>query len=334
MKKVLVLFCCFFALSLPALAEEDTAAVQGVDHSDWSLILGAVVLERQTILEIANNQTSKSRTLREPRMKKGMDINYVPYKLIKREFDQILFVLEIYIQKMWEVEVSKLNRDAQLAYWLNLRNALVLHTIFFHTPIGENNLKDLYYGTNTKASEWTTKKVWVEWKLLSIRDIEEIISSGWPDPRVLYGLFYGAKGGPFLMNQAFTGENVYALLEQNCRQYINASNTINVSRKKGLVVPLVYEWHSDLFGGGEAILRHLREYAGKKLGKKLARASASQITYTFDWELNDIPTRIGGFNFSQMYLSFNLRGTCNNLGSANCGLNSFMGDQTVQPRGR
>lgn len=334
MKKVLALFCCLFALSLPALAEEDTAAVQGVDHSDWALILGAVVLERQTILEIAETQTSNSRTLREPRLKKGMDINYVPYKLIKQEFDQILFVLEIYIQKMWEVEVSKLNRDAQLAYWLNLRNALVLHTIFFHTPIGGNNLKDLYYGTNTKASEWTTKKVWVEWQLLSIRDIEEIISSGWPDPRVLYGLFYGAKGGPFLMNQAFTRENVYALLEQNGRQFINASNTINVSRKKGLEVPLVYQWHSDLFGGAEGVLRHLREYAGKKLGKKLARASASQITYTFDWELNDIPARIGGFNLGQMYMAFNLKGTCNNPGSANCGPNSLFGNRLIQPRGR
>ena len=343
MKYVLTFFFSFFLISPFALAGEEAPASdatpaaaaepasQAVDHNDWNLILKGLVLERQTVLELANNKSTGSRTMYESRLKKGMDINYVPYKMIKREFEQILFVLEIYIQKMWQVEVSNLTRDEQLAFWLNLRNALVVHSIFAHTPLKGEALKDLYFGTPDKASEWDTKKVWVEGNLLSISDIEDIILTGWPDPRVIYGLFYGAKGGPFLMNQAFTGEAVYTLLEENARAYLNASNTINVSRKKGAQIPVVFDWYSGLFGDSPAaILTHLKTYAEPKLSNKLAGAALDKISYSFDWELNDLPRRIGGFNMDEMFLSSNLSQPCFNLG---CGGDVLMGGRSFQPKG-
>lgn len=310
----------------------DPASLVTVDHASWNTILKSLVLERQTIIEIARSQNSNSRTLRETRLKKGMDINYVPYALIKKEFGQILFVLEIYISEMREVGVSKLNRDEQLAYWLNLRNALVMHSLFYHHPV--TDIEELYYGDRAGNSEWDTKKVWVEAKLLSIRDIEEtIVLAGWPDPRVLYGLFYGAKGGPFIMNQAFTGANVYGLLEANAREYLNASKTIKVSRKRGLEVPLVFYWHAALFGEDSgALYRHLEQYAGDKLLKKLSKAPRDKISYAFDWEINDIPSRIGDFNLGQMYLGTSLANACVNSSSGLCALNSIYNSRTMLPR--
>ena len=312
----------------PALAqdawfsESEAASIETVDHTFWDKLLASLVLSRETVLAMIKSgpSVSSSRMLQAAHIKKGIDINYVPYEFVKAEYADVLFLLQLYVDEMRHVYVSRLNRNEQLAYWLNLRNALVMLTLFSNLPVSDAELQDFYFGQSAENAHFDTKMLWVEGKLLSIRDIEEnVVLANWDDPRILYGFYYGAKGGPFIMNQAFTGAKVFAQLEENARAYLNATKTIKVSKKTGLEVPLVFQWHSELFNNDPGvILGHLKLYANKKLSKKLEKAPAGKITYAFDWALNDIPPRVGQINVADFLLNANSGPGCLGSSSSSC----------------
>ena len=302
---ILLLLAAPSAAAQALFRDHDPASDLVVDHANWDKLLAGMVLEREQILALARQDTrnSSNRIPTAARVKKGVDINYIPYKIIRDEHADVLFVLQLYIDQMRTVPVSRLARDEQLAYWLNLRNALVTQAIFTNHSLEGEDLKGFYLGAAGGDALWDRKAIWIEEQALSIREIEEdVILANWPDPRVLYGLYYGAKGGPFIMNRAFTGTGVYAALEDNARSYLNASSTVAVSRKKGVQVPLVFAWHAALFGSDpDALIGHLKAYAGDKLAGKLAKAPAGVIRYSFDWTLNDIPKRVGNADLDDIF---------------------------------
>ena len=319
---ILLLAAANASAAEPLFGDHDPRSDLVVDHANWDKLLAGMVLERAQILALAQQETrnSTNRIPTSSRLKKGVDINYIPYRIIKEEYADVLFVLQVYIDQMRNVPVSRLARDEQLAYWLNLRNALVMQTIFTHHSLEGEDLKAFYLGAQGENAVWDRKVIWIEEQALSIREIEEdVILANWPDPRVLYGLYYGAKGGPFIMNRAFGGGSVYAALEDNARSYLNATSTVEVSRKKGVQVPLVFQWHASLFGGDpDAVIGHLKAYADGKLAGKLAKAPAGVIRYSFDWTLNDIPKRVGDINLDDIFRNAQYGPGCGGAQSSSC----------------
>jgi Protein of unknown function, DUF547 len=266
---------------------------EAVDHEFWDVILKGIVFERSFVLKTVVNAPPPTGTHIRPAAAsaKGLDVNYVPYQLVKDEFKQYLLAITQYIGDLRHVKVSTLNRDEQLAYWLNLRNALVLRKIFNNHPVSKNDLKAWVLGGKEDPAEWDEQAVFVEDVPLSLRDIETLVTGNWKDPRVLYGFFYGAKGGPFLMNEAFHGATVYAQLERNGRDYINSTFAVKAS-SKGIVLPEPFEWYPALFSTDAARLAHVREFANSSVRKKLDRAGAGPVSFAMDWALNDLPSKL------------------------------------------
>lgn len=185
---------------------------------------------------------------------------------------------------------SKVTKDEQLAYWLNLRNVLVLRAIANDSP--GRSLKKARGDASAPGEMWTRKRVTVRGVPVSIDDIERrIILRNFDNPNLVYGLYQGVRGGPAFPAKSFTGDTVTASLETAGRVYVNAPGAVRASAKETAISPIFLWYQDDLFGGDEAGVRaHILSLADTDL--KVALSSAGKIIPAkLDYGLDEIIIR-------------------------------------------
>ena len=162
------------------------------------------------------------------------------------------------------VDITTLARNEQLAYWINLHNLVVIDEISQRYPtrfprrlkIGEeraafHDAKLIDLGGPEK---------------LSLRDVREIVSTHWSDPRVIYGFFRGDVGGPSIRSQAYTGANVGERLDRQAREFVNSLRGVSSGRTKAYVSEIYDEARPHHFADWPGALRaHLREHADEEV---------------------------------------------------------------------
>jgi len=191
-----------------------------------------------------------------------------------------------YLRHLTVAPIAELSGREQLAYWINLYNALVVRLVLTRYPVG--SVRDIDLSSQVLASgPWSRKLIKVRGRPLSLDDIEHrILRPLWRDARVHYLLNKGAVGSPNLRPKALTGENIDIMLEGAAREFVNSPRAVRLDGG-GLVVSKLFAWYADDFGGGErAVLAHLRRYAVADVAAELSRAR-SIARYEFDWSLNE-----------------------------------------------
>jgi len=195
--------------------------------------------------------------------------------------------LETYIETLSEVRVSSLNRDEQLAYWINFYNALTVKTVRDHYPVRSILKIDISPGFFA-IGPWGKKLVTVEGEALSLDDIEHrILRPIWRDPRIHYAVNCASIGCPNLLPFAYTADQANRLLTENAIAYVNHPRGVDL-RNGELTLSHIYDWFQEDFGGSETgVLAHLREYASPELGAQL-RLVLDVTRYGYDWSLNGV----------------------------------------------
>jgi len=191
--------------------------------------------------------------------------------------------LKSFISYLESLPVSKLNRDEQYAYWLNLHNIGVIH-LYAVDKVSARRIKKTRGLPGKPGTKWNEKIFTVEGQALSLEDIEQnILIPQWKDPLTLYGLSYGAKGSPPNGVWSFTGPKVHEQLEKLGRAFVNNKNNVRVN-KKGMTLSSLYLWNKEtLFGNEDAeILDHIRSLSGKSLAQKIG-AKPYIIKDKFNW---------------------------------------------------
>ena len=182
--------------------------------------------------------------------------------------------LKLYIRFLEQIPVATLNRNEQLAYWLNLHNAAVLDHLATNKKL-QRRVKRERGEPTSPGKSWSELRVTVEGKNLSLNDIEQhILLANWRDPLVLYGLFYGVRGSSVLHGDAFSGKTISAQLTAAAQEFINDRKKIRVKRGK-IEVSTLHIWHQHtLFNGDQALLiEQIKTYANDKLKSKLEGVS-------------------------------------------------------------
>lgn len=149
------------------------------------------------------------------------------------------------------------SRDEQLAYWLNLYNITVLDELVQIYP--ERNLKKEIVGNKSIFEQKILKVAGID---LSLNDIQHTILATNYDknPLILYGLYKGNIGGPNIRKRAFTGENVYRMLQYNAEEFVN-SNRGTYAENGQFEVSTLYERNKQYFPNFQADLKqHLLRY--------------------------------------------------------------------------
>jgi hypothetical protein len=247
----------------PRWQAHDPAGTTVVDHSAWNRFL-----ERYLVTDDPSG------------------VNLVRYGEVTPEDRR---ALGSYLEGLQKVAVSRLNRDEQEAYWINLYNAETVKVVLDAYPVSSITKIKLSSGLSGlfNRGPWDAKIMEIEGQKVSLNDVEHrILRPIWQDPRLHYAVNCASISCPNLQNRAFTADNINVLLEAGAREYINHPRGVSFEGRR-LVLSSIYDWFQEDFGGTEeGVLRHLRRYATPELAAKLEGFSG-RISYHYDWSLND-----------------------------------------------
>ncbi len=191
-----------------------------------------------------------------------------------------------YIENLAGMTVTGLNRPEQMAYWINLYNALTVNVILDHYPVKSIRDIDISPGLFSDGP-WEKPLVAIEGHDVSLDDIEHrILRPIWKDPRIHYAVNCAALGCPNLIGQAFMPDKAEQILETAAREFVNHPRGVNVSYGN-IDASSIYKWFQEDFGDSEqGVLQHLSRYAEDPLLDAVTKASSIK-TYNYDWALND-----------------------------------------------
>jgi len=206
-----------------------------VDHAPWTVFLQGATLEVRGITKVAFSSL------------RGDPRKY----------------LDAYVDWLTTLRPSEWERTEQLAYWLNLHNALTVQAI---ADAGSRGTIDrVRQFPVAQTGPFAERRIMIEGQPLSIDAIvHEVLRPNFADMPFHYGLFTGAAGAPKLRRMAYEGSTVVASLDQQARAFINGHG-VRVSRR-ALELSTLYDWYAADFGGShDAILRHVQAYADDRL---------------------------------------------------------------------
>ena len=198
--------------------------------------------------------------------------------------------LAAYIESLASVAITRCDRPDQLAFWINLYNALTVSVVLDHYPV--DSIRDIDISPGLFADgPWGAALVTVEGQALSLDDIEHgIVRPIWRDARVHYAFNCASIGCPDLAARAYRGAAIDAMLDAQSRRYVNHPRAVTLDHQ-GLTLSTIYDWYADDFGADQAALvAHIAVFAEPDLAAALARAPEI-VAYSYDWRLNAPETR-------------------------------------------
>jgi hypothetical protein len=199
-------------------------------------------------------------------------------------------LLDSYLDDLKKIKLSDYNTNEQLAYWINLYNALVIQVVLNHMPI--ESIRDVKLTGVFVAGPWKAKLIQIDGITLSLDEIEhEIVRPIWNDPRVHYAFNWGAIGSPNLQREPFRGKSLNRQLDNAAKAYVNSPRGVTALAEEDedeydLILSSIYDWYDEDFGDSEeAMITHLKKYAEPSLLEKLKKFDDVE-GYEYNWKLN------------------------------------------------
>ena len=234
----------------------DPASSTRVDHGVWDAFVKAHVVDD------------------------GSGINKVRYRSVTSASRH---ALDGYLKRLSAIDPRALNRREQLAYWINLYNALTVAVVLRYP--GRESITDMGDGA-PGSGPWRDKRLAIAGQPVSLDDIEHrILRPLWRDRRIHYGLNCASISCPSLVPEAFTAATADGLLDAAERNYVNHERAVSFDATGQLTLSSIYQWYADDFAPSE---RALLEYLGEvheSEGERLV-SYAGAIRYDYDWSLN------------------------------------------------
>lgn len=229
-----------------------------IDHSEWDDLLGQYVVPD------------------------GQGLNRFAYSAFT-EMDKER--LDAYVKSLEAVEITLFNRSEQLAYWLNLYNALTIQVVLDHYPV--KSIKEIDLAGLLSKGPWKAELIFVEEVEMSLDAVEhEILRPIWRDPRVHYGLNCASIGCPNLHTNAFSGATVDSTLDTLAAAFINHPRGVTIEDGE-LIVSSIYSWFAFDFGNSQAgIIEHVSKFADPDLKAQIAEINRIS-DHRYNWSLNE-----------------------------------------------
>jgi hypothetical protein len=194
--------------------------------------------------------------------------------------------LKAYISTLSKTPIRQYNKGEQMAYWINLYNAITVNLILDNYPI--TSIRDVKSGFFS-FGPWDKELITIEGEQLSLNDIEHrILRPIWQDARIHYAVNCASIGCPNLQSSAFTAENTETMLDLAAVEFINHPRAAQVKYGK-LRVSSIYDWYKSDFGGTDAsVIDHLRQYAKPPLVDQLSNIESIDNDDHYDWSINSL----------------------------------------------
>lgn len=161
-----------------------------------------------------------------------------------------------------QLDITRLSKDEQLAFWFNLHNVALIEQISRYYP--EDTPSTLLIDANGPLEPIDDAKfLKIRGQRLSLRDIREgIVYANWSDPLVLYGFFRGDIGSPKMLRYAYTAQDLEFQLNGNATEFVNSLRGFHESRKARKLSKIYDEARPFFFPNWEAdISAHIKRFA-------------------------------------------------------------------------
>jgi len=192
--------------------------------------------------------------------------------------------LRDYLEALESTDLAALDRDEQMAYWINFYNALTVEVILDHYPV--DSIRDISL-PGSRGGPWKAPLVRVGGADLSLDDIEHgILRPIWADPRIHYAVNCASIGCPNLAPRPYTAARLEAMLEAAARDYINHPRGVDADGRR-IQISSIYKWYGEDFGDRDGLVAHLRRYADGDTAAAL-RDADGRFRYDYDWSLNEL----------------------------------------------
>lgn len=212
-------------------------------------------------------------------------ITLVNYEHIKPKGTNLL---NRYLKEMSEIDIAHYNRQEQLAYWINLYNALTVQTVASYYPVA--NIQEIRISPGLfSVGPWGANLITINNTPLSLDDINNrIIRAIWNDQRTHYALNDATIGAPNLSKHAYQGATLEAQLNHAAFTYINSLRGAQFIEGE-LIISKIYAWYEEDFGGSKQdIIKHLLFFAKEPLLSQLKHINSID-SYTYNWHINSLP---------------------------------------------
>lgn len=212
-------------------------------------------------------------------------INLVDYPHIDSADKKLL---KNYIDQMSKINIDDYNRKEQLAYWINVYNALTVNVVVNYYPVSSIRKIKISPGLFS-IGPWGANLINVTHMDLSLDEIHNrIIRSIWNDPRTHYAINNATLGAANLSKEAYRGAIIESQLNEAASNYINSLRGAQVIEGK-LIVSKIYEWFAEDFGDNPAdVIDHIKQFAKEPLYSQLKHINTID-SYVYNWHLNSPP---------------------------------------------
>ena len=192
--------------------------------------------------------------------------------------------LEKYLDLLAVAKPMELSYNAQLAFWVNAYNALVIKGVLDHYPT-----------TSVRKVKWFggffyRLKFQVAGKTYTLNQIEHgIIRTEFVDPRIHFVLVCASTSCPPLENRAFSAEDIEERLETATFNFVQNPEQVRIDRaKRRVYLSKIFKWYDDDFKEGYAgVADFLTDYLPPEDAEFLTSMDVNFRYLDYDWTLND-----------------------------------------------
>ncbi len=236
----------------------DEANPAVIDHASWQAFLDSAVVRDQE-----------------------QRINLVRYGSLTEQQYQLLVDYLAYVQG---IDPRDYKRAEQMAYWINLYNALTVQLVLDHP--GKTSIRDMGKGWFS-LGPWKDRLAVVAGQPLTLDDIEHrILRPLWQDRRIHYAVNCASIGCPELAASAYSGVNLDAMLSAAELTYIRHPRGAVFNADGELRLSSLFDWYLQDFALDEqGLIEYLADHAVDEVATRL-RAYQGRPDYHYDWALN------------------------------------------------
>lgn len=187
--------------------------------------------------------------------------------------------LNAYIRGLEKTDPRQYSKQEQLAYWMNLYNAVSVREI---QPLVAAQGETVVL----PASLWTDKSVRVARQRLSLNDIEHgILRPIWKNHRIHFGLNCATMDCPNMDPQAYTGATIRDQLRAAGARFVNDDRGVHFADGK-LTVARLFETYRDDFASDPQTLMKVFAHYAQDMKALYLLGYQGEIHYSQDLRLN------------------------------------------------
>lgn len=183
-------------------------------------------------------------------------------------------LLDQYIAGLAGTDLAALSRSEQLAFWINLHNALLVRLVLDHVIVSSPDEIDpggSFSGGTLSRGPWERTLIRIGWRPVSLAAIKrDALRPVFRDPRWHYALCDGTLGGPSLARVPYTGATIDRDLQDAAIDFVSSPRAVSFPDGAQALSAL---WKRDMadFGGSlSGVLGHIRLYATAEVRQQLS----------------------------------------------------------------